>query len=98
VRLLGEEDPTDPQSLAAQKAWKRIIVLAAGSSMNIITPIVLFAIAFMLPQRRARGPGRDRKGRDWLARRRGGPQAEDRIVSLDGSEVKNTLDVAGSSA
>src|SRR5438552_2426339 len=27
VRLLGEEDPSDPESLAAQPAWKRLIVL-----------------------------------------------------------------------
>src|SRR3989304_6850310 len=56
VRLLGEEDPSDPRSLAAQKAWKRIIVLAAGSGMNIIPPIVLFAIAFLLPRGAGRGP------------------------------------------
>ena len=48
VRLLGEEDPEDPQSLAAQKAWKRLIVLGAVSSMNFLLPIALFAIAFMI--------------------------------------------------
>lgn len=50
VRLLGEEDPSDPQSLAAQTAWKRIIVLASGSVMNFLLPIALFAIAFMVPR------------------------------------------------
>jgi regulator of sigma E protease len=29
VRLVGEEDPSDPHSLAAQKDWKPIIVLSA---------------------------------------------------------------------
>jgi len=48
VRLLGEEDPKDPESLAAQAAWKRLIVLGAGSTMNFLLPIVLFAIAFMI--------------------------------------------------
>jgi regulator of sigma E protease len=93
VRLLGEEDPTDPQSLAAQKAWKRIIVLAAGSGMNIITPIVLFAIAFMLPRDVPVGPavieGVETGGPAAVA----GLQADDRIVAIEGSEVKNTLDV-----
>ncbi|MFQ5474084.1 MAG: site-2 protease family protein, partial [Dehalococcoidia bacterium] len=48
VRLLGEEDPTDPQSLAAQAAWKRLVVLGAGSAMNFLLPIALFTIAFMI--------------------------------------------------
>ena len=50
VRMLGEEDPTDPRSFAAQSALKRIAVLAAGATMNAIAPIVLLTIAFMIPQ------------------------------------------------
>lgn len=50
VRLLGEEDPTDPQSLAAQAAWKRLIVLASGSVMNFLLPIALFTMAFLIPR------------------------------------------------
>src|SRR3989442_5876086 len=46
VRLLGEEDPSDPHSLAAQAAWKRLIILAAGAGVNFVLPIFLFAIAF----------------------------------------------------
>ena len=34
VRLLGEEDPSDPRSLAAQAAWKRLIIMGAGAFMN----------------------------------------------------------------
>jgi regulator of sigma E protease len=48
VRLLGEEDPKDPQSLAAQAAWKRLIVLGSGALMNFLLPIALFTIAFMI--------------------------------------------------
>ena len=50
VRMLGEEDPTDPRSFAAQNAVKRIAVLAAGAAMNAIAPIVLLTIALMIPQ------------------------------------------------
>jgi regulator of sigma E protease len=50
VRMLGEEDPTDPRSFAAQNAAKRIAVLAAGAAMNAIAPIVLLTIALMIPQ------------------------------------------------
>src|SRR3990172_6908627 len=55
VRLLGEEDPSDPPSLAAKPRWIRLIVLASGSGMNFILPIILFAIAFMLPRELAVG-------------------------------------------
>lgn len=49
VRLLGEEDPSDPRSLAAKPRPVRLMVLAAGSFMNFILPFVLFSIAFMIP-------------------------------------------------
>ena len=49
VRLLGEEDPSDPRSLAAAAAWKRFIVLASGAVMNLLLPVLLFSLAFMLP-------------------------------------------------
>ena len=36
VRLLGEEDPTDPRSLAALAAWKRLVVMGAGAFMKTL--------------------------------------------------------------
>lgn len=50
VKLLGEEDPTEKRSLAAQAAWKRIVVMAAGSAMNFVLPVLLFAASFMIPR------------------------------------------------
>src|ERR1035437_3393711 len=49
VKLAGEEDPKVPRSLASKGYGTRILVLAAGSTMNILLPIVLFSIAFMIP-------------------------------------------------
>ena len=49
VRMLGEEDPEDPRSFARQGVLQRVIVLSAGSFMNLVTPIVIFTILFMLP-------------------------------------------------
>lgn len=53
VRLLGEEDPTDPRSLAAAPRWKRLTVMFAGVFMNLILAIVLMAIGFMVPRERS---------------------------------------------
>lgn len=50
VRLLGEEDPTDPRSLAAKPRPVRLMVLLAGSFMNFVLPILLFTASFMLPR------------------------------------------------
>jgi regulator of sigma E protease len=50
VRMLGEEDPTDPRSFSAQSAFKRLAVLAAGPGVNALLPIVLLTVALMIPQ------------------------------------------------
>ena len=47
--MVGEEDPTDPESFARQSVYKRLTVLAAGSFMNVILPIVIFTVLLMLP-------------------------------------------------
>jgi len=55
VRMLGEEDPSDPESLAAQVKWKRIVIIGAGAFMNLIAAIVLFAVSLMIPQEQSVG-------------------------------------------
>ncbi len=53
VRMLGEEDPTDPRSLAAAARWKRLTVMAAGVVMNIVLALLLFTVGFMIPRERS---------------------------------------------
>jgi regulator of sigma E protease len=49
VRLSGENNPEAPRSLARRGLGQRALVLAAGSAMNAVFPIVAFAIMFMVP-------------------------------------------------
>lgn len=49
VRLLGEEDPSDPRSLAAAPRWQRLTVMAAGVIMS-------FVLALFLMGRELHGP------------------------------------------
>ena len=49
VKLSGEEDPNAERSLASKGYGTRILVLAAGSFMNLILPILVASIAFMVP-------------------------------------------------
>ncbi len=53
VRLLGEEDPTDPRSLAAATRGKRLAVMFAGVFMNLVLAVVLLSIGFMVPRTRS---------------------------------------------
>src|SRR5215217_5680519 len=47
VKMLGEEDPTSPGSFASKTKLTRAIVLAAGSAMNFLTAVIVFALAYM---------------------------------------------------
>jgi len=48
TKMLGEENPAEPRSFArAKKRW-RVAILSAGSLMNILLAIVLFAGAYMV--------------------------------------------------
>jgi regulator of sigma E protease len=46
-RMTGEEDPSDPHSLAAQPKRERLLVLLGGPFMNLILAILLFSFSFM---------------------------------------------------
>ena len=104
VRLLGEEDPTDPRSLAAAPRWKRLTVMFAGVFMNLVLAVLLLAVGFMVPRERslagaqvsevaAGSPASEAKisgeMRDGTAPMQG-LQAGDRVLEVEGREVKNT--------
>ena len=55
VRLSGENNPAAPQSLARRGVGQRAIVLAAGSAMNALFPILAFAIMAMIPHTEVSG-------------------------------------------
>jgi regulator of sigma E protease len=108
VRLLGEEDPKDPQSLAAPAAWKRLIVLGSGSLMNFLLPIALFTIAFMISRDVSVGltqitsvvQSAPASQAEPLAVPDGldaeeliGPQEGDIITEINGKEVRNPSEV-----
>jgi len=50
VRSRGEDDPSVEGSLAAQTAWRRLAVYAAGPVANILLAFVLFTVYFALPR------------------------------------------------
>jgi regulator of sigma E protease len=48
AKMLGEEDPTFPGSLASTSKRARVFVLAAGAGMNLVTAVFFFAAGWMV--------------------------------------------------
>ncbi|RLT35058.1 MAG: RIP metalloprotease [Chloroflexi bacterium] len=92
VRLLGEEDPTDPRSLASRPAWQRIIVLASGSIINLLLPIVLFAFAFTVPHEESIGRATVAGVLPDSPALAAGLKEGDVIYTIGGRNSKNTID------
>ena len=91
VRMTGEEDSSDPRSLAAQPKRWRVAVLAAGPALSIIAALLLLAGAYAsgLPEA-------------WLVRvasvepgtaaEHAGLRAGDIIVAADGERIDDGID------
>jgi regulator of sigma E protease len=93
-RLLGEEDPSDPSSLAAKPRWVRLLVLAAGSGMNFILPIALFAIFFMIPHTVNVGLTQITSVVPGAPAQEAGLQSGDVIFQINGKDVRNISEVS----
>lgn len=48
AKMLGEEDPSSPGSLASKSKLTRIFVLSAGAAMNLLTAVIFFSLAMGL--------------------------------------------------
>ena len=46
-KLTGEEDPKLPRSLAGKSRGTRLLVISAGSLMNLLLALLLFSIIFI---------------------------------------------------
>lgn len=104
VRLLGEEDPSDPRSLAAAAPWKRLIVIYAGVVINLIAAVLLFSAGFMLPRDRSLSlaqvtvvePGSPAAEAQITGTMRDGTdpaqglQVGDIVMEVEGRDIKNT--------
>lgn len=105
VRMLGEEDPTDPASLAAQPKWKRTIIIGSGAFTNVVLAIAIFTVALMIPREvsdagavigevtenspAANAQLRNADG-DIIGR---GLEEGDEVIEVNGHDIDNTTDV-----
>jgi len=94
VKLAGEEDPDVTGSLASKKPWVRIIVLAAGSIMNAILPIILFSLAFMIPHNVVKGEVVVQEVAPGSPAEEMGIRVGDTILVINGITVEGLVDVS----
>ena len=93
VRLAGESNPAVPRSLASKGAGPRAVVLAAGSFMNAILPLVIFTLLFMIPQDITVGNVRVTEVVPESPAQRAGLLSGDIILQAGGHEVDNQSDL-----
>jgi regulator of sigma E protease len=98
-KLAGEEDPKVPGSLAGKTILVRLLVLSAGSLMNIILPLILLSIAFMIPHWESVSNIMTDKGEVFVMEvvanspaARAGIKVNDVILMADGESIRNVGD------
>ena len=89
VRMLGEEDPEDPRSLAAKPRWIRLVVLGSGAAMNVVLAILLFAVAVGIPRNVDESRARIAEVVPGSPAEEAGLQVGDVIFEVDGHDVQN---------
>ena len=94
VKMLGEEDPTDPRSFASKRKRTRLIILFAGSAMNLIAPFLLFSIAFMVPHDVAYADVVVNEVHTGTPAAAAGFQAGDTVKSVNGKEIRYLGDLS----
>lgn len=92
-KLTGEEDPTDPHSLASKSAGTRLLILGAGSFLNIVLAFLLLSIAFTVPHQVVKEPILVNGIAPGSPAALAGIQPGDTIVSADGKTLQNIIDL-----
>jgi regulator of sigma E protease len=95
VKIVGENsDSDDPASFGRAPAWKRIIVLAAGSTMNLLLAVIIFAGMSIAGTREVDAPFTGVASvQDNQPAALAGMLPGDRIVSVNGQVVGMDTDI-----
>ncbi len=93
VKMAGEEDPKVSRSLASKGIGIRLLVLSAGSLMNLLLPLLLFSIAFMIPHNLVNGQVMIEEVNSDSPAARAGIEPGDTLLSVNEKSVNNIGDL-----
>ena len=93
TKMAGEEDPETSRSLAGKPIRTRLLVLSAGSLMNIILPLLLFSIAFMVPHNVVEGQVMITDIAPNSPAATAGIESGDTLLSINGKPIRNIGDL-----
>ena len=93
VKMAGEEDPKVAGSLASKSIPVRLLALSSGSLMNLLLPLLLFSVAFMVPHNIVYGQVQVDEVAANSPAARAGIVSGDSILEINGNEVNNIGDV-----
>ncbi|HJX03722.1 MAG TPA: M50 family metallopeptidase [Dehalococcoidia bacterium] len=94
TKLLGEEDPSASRSFASKSHACRFLILVAGSIMNLLLPVLLFTISFMVPHDIAYETVSISQVAAESPAQVAGIEAGDRLLKIDNHDIKNRGNVA----
>lgn len=93
VKMAGEEDPGVPGSLASKSIGVRLSVLSAGSLMNLLLPLLLFSVAFMVPHNVVFGQVLVEEVAPGSPAARAGIESGDTLLRINENSVRNAGDL-----
>ena len=93
VKMVGEEDSKVAGSLASKSIPARLLTLSAGSLMNLLLPLLLFSVAFMVPHNIVYGQVQVDEVAANSPAARAGIAAGDSILEINGKQVNSVGDV-----
>ncbi len=93
VRMIGEEDPNAPGSLASKPRLKRAAVMAAGAGVNFLIPFFLFPAILLIPRDMTVGDVVLTNVLPGSPAEQAGLKAGDMVLKADGRTVEDIPDL-----
>ncbi len=91
TKMTGEEDPSEPRSLAGKNRGTRLLVISAGSLMNLLLALMLFSAGYLFPREVAVGQVQVEAIAPGSPAALAGIATGDIILSVNGQPVDNNL-------